>query len=315
MIARTAEELGRSFAPARVRTSSGDRVLSEVGDEAAIVVATPGAEPVAAGGYSAVVLLDIWLLLGRADLRSAEEALRRWSNAAGLVRPRRPGARGRRPSPPRAAGAGALGPLRLRRSARSPSGRRRTCRRRRGWRRSPATPARSTTPITLLAAPPGAEVLGPVPVGDDEERVVVRVPRAQGAALSKALRELQQVRAGRKLDAGPDPGGPLRAVRDRLPKLNPRGSPTHPPLRRPHPAQTRDRGGRLRPRAAHPGHRPHRDHARRARRRPRGAAARRRTAGVHLARRRARSATWSTPCSSCPRRSRTVPRAACRCPS
>ena len=39
-----------------------------------------------------------------------------------------------------------------------------------------------------------------MPVGDDEERVVVRVPRAQGAALSKALRELQQVRSGRKLD-------------------------------------------------------------------------------------------------------------------
>ncbi|MDQ4053268.1 MAG: primosome assembly protein PriA, partial [Actinomycetota bacterium] len=54
--------------------------------------------------------------------------------------------------------------------------------------------------VTLLAAPAGAEVLGPVPVGDDEERVVVRVPRAQGAALSRSLRELQQVRAGRKLD-------------------------------------------------------------------------------------------------------------------
>ena len=85
--ARTAEELGRSFAPARVRTSSGDHVLADVSGESAIVVATPGAEPVADGGYAAVVLLDTWLLLGRADLRSAEEALRRWSNAAGLVRP------------------------------------------------------------------------------------------------------------------------------------------------------------------------------------------------------------------------------------
>ena len=52
----------------------------------AIVVATPGAEPVAEGGYAAVVLLDTWLLLARTDLRTDEEALRRWSNAAGLVR-------------------------------------------------------------------------------------------------------------------------------------------------------------------------------------------------------------------------------------
>src|SRR5690606_6971644 len=38
-------------------------------------------------GFAAVVLLDTHLLLGRADLRAAEEALRRWSNAVGLVRP------------------------------------------------------------------------------------------------------------------------------------------------------------------------------------------------------------------------------------
>ena len=53
----------------------------------AIVVATPGAEPVADGGYAAVLLLDTWLLLGRADLRATEEAVRRWANAAALVRP------------------------------------------------------------------------------------------------------------------------------------------------------------------------------------------------------------------------------------
>ena len=81
-----------------------------------IVVATPGAEPVAEGGYAAVVLLDTWLPLARADLRTDEEALRRWVNAAGLVAARRPGARRRRPRPPRAAGAGAVGPRRLRRA-------------------------------------------------------------------------------------------------------------------------------------------------------------------------------------------------------
>ena len=38
------------------------------------------------------------------------------------------------------------------------------------------------------------------PAGEPESRVVVRVPRAHGAALSAALLELQRVRSARKLD-------------------------------------------------------------------------------------------------------------------
>src|SRR5699024_560616 len=82
---RTAEELGRSFPRTRVRTSSGERVLAEVDSRPAVVVATPGAEPVAEHGYAAVLLLDTWLVLARIDLRTNEEALRRWMNAAALV--------------------------------------------------------------------------------------------------------------------------------------------------------------------------------------------------------------------------------------
>ena len=44
-------------------------------------------------------------------------------------------------------------------------------------------------------------MLGPVDVGEGECRVVVRVPRAHGAALSRALGELQRIRSSRKLDA------------------------------------------------------------------------------------------------------------------
>jgi len=55
--------------------------------EPALVIATPGAEPVAEEGYAAALLLDGWALLGRPSLRAAEEALRRWLNAAALVRP------------------------------------------------------------------------------------------------------------------------------------------------------------------------------------------------------------------------------------
>ena len=56
--------------------------------EPAVVVATPGAEPVADGGYGAALLLDGWALLGRQDLRAAEDALRRWMTATALVRSR-----------------------------------------------------------------------------------------------------------------------------------------------------------------------------------------------------------------------------------
>lgn len=83
---RTAEELGKAFPQVPVRRSSGDRVLTDVDDEPALVVATPGAEPRATGGYAAAVLLDASLLLQLPHLRAGEEALRRWWNAAALVR-------------------------------------------------------------------------------------------------------------------------------------------------------------------------------------------------------------------------------------
>ncbi len=198
--ARTAEELGRAFAPVLVRTSSGDRVLPTVGSEPAIVVATPGAEPVADGGYAAVVLLDTWILLGRADLRAAEEALRRWSHAAALVRPGG-----------RVLAVGDPGEPALQSLVRwDPAGfAAREADQRRAAHLPPASrlatitgePGAVDDAVTLLAAPPGAEVLGPVAVSEGEERVVVRVPRTRGAELSRALIELQRVRSGRKLDA------------------------------------------------------------------------------------------------------------------
>ncbi|WP_460444869.1 primosomal protein N' [Angustibacter aerolatus] len=83
---RTAEELGRAFPGVPVRTSGGGSVLGHVPGAPALVVSTPGAEPVAEGGYAAALLLDAWALLDRADLRAGEEALRRWLGAAALVR-------------------------------------------------------------------------------------------------------------------------------------------------------------------------------------------------------------------------------------
>jgi primosomal protein N' (replication factor Y) (superfamily II helicase) len=48
--------------------------------------------------------------------------------------------------------------------------------------------------------PPSAEVLGPVPLerGDDAERALVRVRRADGRALATALRAAVAVRTARK---------------------------------------------------------------------------------------------------------------------
>lgn len=86
-VMRTAEELGRAFPGKAVVTSSGDHVKTEVGNAKALVVATVGAEPVADGGYAAALLLDGDSLLRRENLRAGEDTVRRWFNAAALVRP------------------------------------------------------------------------------------------------------------------------------------------------------------------------------------------------------------------------------------
>lgn len=90
-VMRTAEELGRAFPGKPVVTSSGDHVKATVPDTKSLVVATIGAEPVAAGGYAAALLLDGDSLLRRENLRAGEDAVRRWFNAAALVKPAREG--------------------------------------------------------------------------------------------------------------------------------------------------------------------------------------------------------------------------------
>ncbi|RCK71505.1 primosome assembly protein PriA [Desertihabitans brevis] len=84
---RTAHELGRAFPNTRVVSATAGEARDPVRGEHVLVVATPGAEPRAEDGYAAAVLLDTPLLLGRPDLRAAEEALRRWLNVVALVRP------------------------------------------------------------------------------------------------------------------------------------------------------------------------------------------------------------------------------------
>jgi primosomal protein N' (replication factor Y) len=205
---RTTEELGRAFPSVPIRSSSGDHVLAEVPAKPAIVVATPGAEPVAPGGYAAVVLLDTWLLLARSDLRASEEALRRWSNAAALV------GSGTQPGRVLAVGDPAHPALQaLVRWDHSGFAQREIADRRTAHL-PPASrvatlsgePGDLEAALATLVLPRGAEVLGPVPDGTGGAsdsgsralRYVVRVPRASGPDLSAALLRLQAQRSARK---------------------------------------------------------------------------------------------------------------------
>jgi primosomal protein N' (replication factor Y) len=218
---RTAEELGRAFPAVPVRTSGGSRVLPQVPGSPAVVVATPGAEPGADGGYAAAVLLDGWALLGRASLRAAEEALRRWMNAAALVRSGPDGGAVVVVADASLRAVQALvrwdpvtfaeRELAERRELRFPPAARMA---------SLSGPHRAVRALLDAAElPAGAEVLGPVPVagtdpgatGDQAEdpagtdgdlvRFLVRAPRSAGGALAVALRAGQAARTARK-DAG-----------------------------------------------------------------------------------------------------------------
>lgn len=84
---RTVEQFERQFQGTRVILSDGDHSRERVDGRPALVVATRGAEPLAAGGYRAVVLLDAERLLSIETLRAGEDCLRWWENAAALAAP------------------------------------------------------------------------------------------------------------------------------------------------------------------------------------------------------------------------------------
>ena len=203
---RTAEELGRAFPGTPVRTSGGGAVLASVPDRAAVVVATPGAEPVAEGGYGAALLLDGWALLSRPDLRAGEESLRRWLNAAALVRGQADGGIVIVVAP------GELRPVQalLRWQPRWHA--ERETAERSALHLPPAArmaavsgaPAAVHELLELTPLPDGAELLGPVPDpagsrdGSVVERMLIRVPRRFGGELATALKHAAAQRSARK---------------------------------------------------------------------------------------------------------------------
>ncbi|WP_258932961.1 hypothetical protein [Nesterenkonia pannonica] len=68
-------------------SSTGDQPAEPIGDRPAIVVSTPGVEPVAEEGYASALLLDGDAQLQREGLDVPRRVLARWFRAASLVRP------------------------------------------------------------------------------------------------------------------------------------------------------------------------------------------------------------------------------------
>ncbi len=87
---RTAHDLGRAFPGVKVLISDGERPRERVARDPALVIATRGAEPIADGGYAAVLLLDGERMMMRESARVAEDCLRWWSAAATLAAPGAP---------------------------------------------------------------------------------------------------------------------------------------------------------------------------------------------------------------------------------
>jgi primosomal protein N' (replication factor Y) len=209
-VQRTAEELGRAFASVKIISSAQETIVAEVGPKPALVVATPGAEPVAEGGYTAALLLDGWVLLGRRDLRAGEETLRRWLNAAALVRPASAGGTVVVMAEP------SLAPVQALVRWDPVWHARRELEDRAALHYPPmarvaeltGTPAAVAEELGLLRLPEGAETLGPVTVDapwadappGETHRALVRVPRRLGGELAASVREAQGVRSARKAE-------------------------------------------------------------------------------------------------------------------
>ena len=85
-VTRWVTQLGKSFPGVPVYEVTRDDDIELKPAKPALYVATPGIEPIVAGGYAAAVFLDGAALLGRDTLRSSEDALRGWLNALAFVR-------------------------------------------------------------------------------------------------------------------------------------------------------------------------------------------------------------------------------------
>ncbi|PRQ11936.1 primosome assembly protein PriA [Corynebacterium sp. 13CS0277] len=205
--------------PAEASTAAEVPTAAEQQAAGAGVPAAPEATPaplsdVVQHSYGAAVLLDTWALLGLQDLRATERALQRWMDAAALVAPHGhggtvvitgdPGLRAIQFLIRFDAPAAAAAELASRRDTELPPS---------VSMAAIDAPAQSLENLErLLDLPPGAMILGPtdLPLGSKlpgeynerrfgpPQRLLVRAPIAQRAALAAALKHAVQQRAALK---------------------------------------------------------------------------------------------------------------------
>jgi primosomal protein N' (replication factor Y) len=200
-VARTAEELGRAFPGTKVVQAGPDKTPT-IDQRSAIVLATPGTAPEASAGYAACILLDVDLMLARADLRVGEESLRRWLAAVAKVRPAAEG--GTVLAVGNAAHREVQALVRL-----DPGGYAVTEVAERAQAGFPPAvklitiegPAAAVADVAAaLTLPAAATLLGPFALGGEEDlhRVTLRAPLDDSGALVAAVKSVLAVRTARK---------------------------------------------------------------------------------------------------------------------
>ena len=220
---RTAEDLGRAFPGVRVIIADGERQVLTVGAEPALVIATRGAEPIAAGGYRAVLLLDGERMVARESLRVGEDCLRWWSNAVALA------AGG---APTVLVGVGGALATALVTWRHSDYARAELADRRR--LRFPPAVRVATVTGTVEAVEKvvgevareddvdGADILGPVDVAPGVVRTIVRFEYGNGAAVAGTLRaQLVKAATSRRRPPGAPRGPSAPNLRIRLDDVEP----------------------------------------------------------------------------------------------
>jgi primosomal protein N' (replication factor Y) (superfamily II helicase) len=205
---RTAEDLGRAFPGVRIIVADGERPILSVGAEPALVIATRGAEPRAAGGYRAVLLLDGDRMAARESLRVGEDCLRWWSNATALA------ARG---APTFLVGVGgglaaALSTWRQSEYARAELVDRRRLRFPPAVRVASVTGSLEAVAIAVAAVSiPADDVLGPVETSPGAVRTILRFDYARGLEVAAELRAevIRSATSRRRSLASRGASGPL----------------------------------------------------------------------------------------------------------
>ena len=84
-IERAAEEISRAFPNFPVIVSAGDVIKERIDSKPALVLATAGAQPLVAGGYAAIVILDGLRFFAHTDLRTQERAREIFFETSSLI--------------------------------------------------------------------------------------------------------------------------------------------------------------------------------------------------------------------------------------